>query len=138
MQNLFGINAHLNMDLDDYSGCMLEQMEVVMPTGGRPTSPPRYSRSNQELADAVRVDPTVTRTFSFLDVEKSAELPPRADPYRSALIAAVIVLLLLLVLLSTALVFLCIYINKSQCITGWPINKRLAIDLALNKKYDYV
>jgi hypothetical protein len=138
LQTLFGINAHLNMDLDDYSGYMLEQMEVVMPTGGRPTSPPRYSRSNQELADAVRDNPTVTRTLSFLDPEKAEELPPRADPYRKALISGVIILLLLLVILSVALVFLCIYIIKSQCSTDWLANKRLAIDIALSKKYDYV
>eukprot|EP00171_Calliarthron_tuberculosum_P001668 IDg1668t1 len=77
----------MSLDMDDFSGCMIEQLEVVMPTGGHAPRIYTYTSSNEELADAVEKDPRISRTLSFLQDEEDPDPKASNRSSSSALVA---------------------------------------------------
>eukprot|EP00171_Calliarthron_tuberculosum_P023654 IDg23654t1 len=107
--------SKMSLDMDDFSGCMIEQMEVVMPTGGHAPRAYAYTSSNEELADAVEKDPRISRTLSFLQDEEDPDPKASNRFFSSALVALAIVMGMIIVLLSCAVVYLSLKIRSSGC-----------------------
>lgn len=95
------------MDLNDFSVCMLEQMEVVMASGGRKPAAVIMSSSSMYLSDSIAADSRMYRTFSFLDPERAQRDERRLRGFPRACLAFVIVLFIFAIAAAGATIYIC-------------------------------